>query len=122
MTEKRHTIDWNKVNGNQKNLYYLKTESALHNIEIPASIISCNNPNCQSEQCKLALQNFFDRIISTMKECSNRIFDDKTNVKKHTVMYLDGMNMPKNHTILLEMHSFCGMKMAGQGRNTMLTI
>jgi hypothetical protein len=72
---KQHkSIKWTSFSDNDLENYRSNTENLFNNITIPEAVKRCNDVNCDDSSHKLAIDAFYDEIITVMNQSSASLY------------------------------------------------
>ena len=66
-------LSWHKATEAQLEMYKAKLDSCLENINIPESLVDCNQPGCRDERHMLMIDNLCDDIVQACLNASDGV-------------------------------------------------
>ena len=76
-------VKWSNIKDSELHKYYNNTNEFLGKIKIPADAIKCKNMNCQNNQHKQELQNFYTDITGSLTKASTHLNKESSNNYTH---------------------------------------
>ena len=67
-------LNWEKLHDRQRSRYGILTQELLTKVRIPEAI-SCNDINCTVETHRDATNDFYNEILSCLKQASDTVFE-----------------------------------------------
>ena len=85
-------VIWGQVTSDQKYAYSLMCKKLFSEINLPTSVINCEDPLCQSDQHLSSIESFYSNLISAIQRASDMTLISSRALRRKKITAVPGWN------------------------------